>query len=145
MHWGLGRASRIIACTAIRVCTIIIVITSVSVSVSVSVSSSSISSIMCMLIGGAHNALKFQCAQRDSVSELLLEEKAPRNQCEGKSPRDPEKLWEVLLCACARESFNQAEARCALRSTGQRCGRSSCGRSKGRDVNIRCVCIRNST
>ena len=78
---------------------------------------------------------QFQCAQRDSLSELFLEEKAkvpcipgkgisladseklweaslpPRrisikrntchNQCKGTSPRDSEKLREVLLCACA--------------------------------------------
>ena len=34
---------------------------------------------------GARNALESQCAQRDSLSELFLEEKMPYNQCKGKS------------------------------------------------------------
>ena len=43
-------------------------------------------------LGGALNALNFQCAQRDSLSELFLLEKMPDNQCKGKSLRDSEKL-----------------------------------------------------
>ena len=42
-------------------------------------------------LGGALNALKFQCAQRDSLSELFLQEKMPCNQCKEKSLRDSEK------------------------------------------------------
>ena len=48
------------------------------------------------MIGGALNALKFQCAQRDSLSELFLEEKIPYNQCKGKSPRDSERFYLAL-------------------------------------------------
>ena len=43
-------------------------------------------------LGGALNALKFQCVQRDSLSELFLSEANPYNQCKGKSLRDSEKL-----------------------------------------------------
>ena len=43
-------------------------------------------------VGGALNALKFQCAQRDSLSELFLSENMPCNQCKGKPLRDSEKL-----------------------------------------------------
>ena len=38
------------------------------------------------------HALKFQCAQRDSLSELFLQEQMPCNQRKGKSLRDSEKL-----------------------------------------------------
>ena len=40
-------------------------------------------------LGGALHALKFQCVQRDSLSEPFLWEKRPDNQCKGS-------LWETL-------------------------------------------------
>ena len=43
-------------------------------------------------LGGALNALEFQFAQRDSLSELFLWEKMPYKQCKGKYLRDTEKL-----------------------------------------------------
>ena len=42
--------------------------------------------------GDALNALNFQCAQHDSLSELFISEKMHCTQCEGKSLRDSDKL-----------------------------------------------------
>ena len=46
----------------------------------------------------ALNALKFQCAQRDSLSELFLEEKTHRSQCKGKTLRSSERSYLALTC-----------------------------------------------
>ena len=80
-------------------------------------------------LGGALDALKFRCTQRDSLSELLLQETISvlydsfvcvlpflsvcatmpyHSRCKGKSLRDSEKLREVVLCARARQSFNHS-------------------------------------
>ena len=48
--------------------------------------------LVLFLLGGALDALKFQCAQRDSLSELFLSEKMCCNQCKGKCLRDSAKL-----------------------------------------------------
>ena len=63
---------------------------------------------VCSLIGGPLNALKFQCAQRDFPSQNgFLWYNTPYNEWKGKSLRDPAELWEVLLCAYAREIVNR--------------------------------------
>ena len=44
------------------------------------------------LLGGALDALKFQCAQRDSLSQLFLQNNEHHNRCKQMSLRDSAKL-----------------------------------------------------